>query len=217
MFFHNRSDAGQRLVALVEQYKGDPEAIVLGLPRGGVVVALEIAQALNLPLDVWVTRKIGAPMNPELAIGSVDTNGHTNLDENTMRLYDVSDRYIREEVEHEVAEIKRRYQAYRGSEEPPTVTGKHVLVVDDGVATGFTMIAALESLRKREAAKLICVVPVASPRVVSRLEALADEVQCLSTPSYFGAVGEFYRDFSQVSDEEVITSLKAVGSGPARD
>jgi len=215
MFFQDRTDAGQRLVPLVEEYRGDPKAIVLGLPRGGVVVAREIADALGLPLDVWVTRKIGAPMNPELAIGSVDTNGNARLDENAVRLYEVSDRYIREEVERETGEISRRYLAYRGSEDPPEVEGKTVLVVDDGVATGFTMIAALESLRKRDVARIVCVVPVASPRVMTRLNMLADEVQCLSTPSYFGAVGEFYRDFSQVSDDEVVASLREAGSGPA--
>lgn len=209
MFFNDRVDAGQRLVPLVEKYRGAADTIVLGLPRGGVVCAREVATALKLPLDVWVTRKLGAPMNPELAIGSVDTNGDVILDENTARLYEVSDRFIREEVEREIGEIKRRYQAYRGSEEPPDVKDKTVLVVDDGVATGFTMIAALQSLQKREAGKLVCVVPVASPRVVSRLGELADEVEALSTPSYFGAVGEFYRDFSQVGDEEVIACLES--------
>lgn len=208
MFFQDRTDAGQRMVPLVEGYKDAADAIVLGLPRGGIAVALEIAQALNLPLDVWVTRKIGAPMNPELAIGSVDTDGNTILDKNSMQLYEVSDRYIREEVEHQTAEIKRRYLTYRGTEDPPAVAGKTVLVVDDGVATGFTMIAALDSIRKHEAGKIVCIVPVASPRIITRLEDLADEVHCLATPSYFGAVGEFYRDFSQVSDEEVIACLR---------
>lgn len=212
MFYQDRSDAGQRLVPLVEKYRNDPDAIVLGLPRGGVVVARELAEALGLPLDVWVTRKIGAPMNPELAIGSIDTNGKVNLDENSVRLYEVSDRYIREEVEEQTEEIKRRYLAYRGSEDPPAVAGKTVLVIDDGIATGFTMVAALESLRKREAGKLVCVVPVASPRVISQIETLADEVYYLSAPSYFSAVGEFYRDFSQVSDAEVIAILEAVNS-----
>jgi predicted phosphoribosyltransferase len=209
MYFHDRADAGQRLIPMVERYQGDPSALVLGLPRGGIIVAGEIASALELPLDVWVTRKLAAPMNPELAIGSVDTNGDTIIDENAIRLYEVSERFIREEVEQAIEEIKRRYLAYRGSESPPDVKGKTVLVVDDGVATGFTMIAALESLRKHDAEKIICVVPVASPRIISRLGELADEVEALSTPSYFGAVGEFYRDFTQVSDEEVIACLEA--------
>ncbi|MHB0915793.1 MAG: phosphoribosyltransferase [Thermoleophilia bacterium] len=212
MFFHDRTDAGQRLVPLVEEYRDKPDTIVLGLPRGGVVVALEIAQALSLPMDVWVTRKIGAPLNPELAIGAVDTNGNTILDNNAVRLYEVSDRYIREEVEQLTAEIKRRYLAYRNSEEPPAVAGKTVLVVDDGVATGFTMLAAIESLRQNKAAGIICVVPVASPRVISQLQELADEVHCLASPSYFGSVGEFYRDFTQVSDDEVVACLQAAGT-----
>lgn len=212
MFFNDRTDAGQRLVSLVEEYKEKSDTIVLGLARGGVVVALEIAQALSLPMDVWVTRKIGAPMNPELAIGAVDTNGNAILDDNSMRLYEVSDRYIREEVKRLAEEIKRRYLAYRGSEEPPAVAGKTVLVVDDGVATGFTMVAAIESLRQRGAAGIICVVPVASPRVISKLQTLSDAVHCLASPSYFGSVGEFYRDFTQVSDDEVVACLQAVGN-----
>jgi predicted phosphoribosyltransferase len=208
MFFQDRVDAGQRLVPLVERYKGADNAIVLGLPRGGIVVALEVARELELPLDVWVTRKIGAPMNPELAIGSVDTDGNANIDENATMLHDVSERYIREEIERATGEIRRRYLTYRGSEEPPDVKGKTVLVVDDGIATGFTMIAALQSLRSRDADKIVCITPVASPRVVTQLGELADEVESLSTPSYFSSVGEFYRDFSQVDDDEVIASLE---------
>lgn len=208
MFFEDRTDAGQRMVPLVEKYKGTADAIVLGLPRGGIVVALEIAIALQLPLDVWVTRKIGAPLNPELAIGSVDFDGNLLFDENATRLYEISERNIREMADEQIAEAKRRYERYRGIAEPPDVKGKTVLVVDDGVATGFTMLAALKSLRHRGAEKIVCVVPVASPRVMNRLERNADEVQCFSTPSYFGAVGEFYRNFAQVSDEEVTTCLE---------
>lgn len=208
MFFEDRKDAGQRMISMVERYRDAPGAIVLGLPRGGVVVAEVIAAELSLPLDVWVTRKIGAPLNPELAIGSVDSDGNLLLDENTAKLYEVSDRYIREEVEAQTAEIKRRYLRYRGVESPPDVKDKTVLVVDDGVATGYTMMAALRSVRNAGAGKVVCVVPVASPRVMRRLTEYADEVECLSTPSYFGAVGEFYRNFSQISDDEVLAILK---------
>ena len=208
MFFEDRKDAGERLVSMVERFKGAENAIVLGLPRGGIVVALEVSKSLGLPLDVWVTRKIGAPLNPELAVGSVDSDGNLLLDENTARLYEISDRYIREEAEAQVQEIKRRYKSYRGSAEPPEVKGKTVIVVDDGVATGFTMLAALDSLRNHGAEKIVSVIPVASPRVMHKLEARADEVECLMTPSYFGAVGEFYRNFGQISDEEVMDCLK---------
>ncbi len=208
MFFEDRKDAGQRMVSLVESFADGTGGIVLGLPRGGVVVALEIALALKLPLDVWVTRKIGAPLNPELAIGSVDSDGNLLLDENTVRLYEVSDRYIREEAELQKEEIKRRYLKYRGVDTAPDVSGKTALVVDDGVATGYTMMAALQSVRNAGAAKIDCVIPVASPRVKKKLDKMADEVACLSTPSYFGAVGEFYRNFTQVTDEEVIHCLK---------
>ena len=208
MFFEDRKDAGERLVSPLEAYRDAPDTIVLGLPRGGVVVALEVALALNLPLDVWVTRKVGAPMNPELAIGSIDSDGNLLLDENAARLYEVSDRYIREEVELQQEEVKRRYLEYRGEEHAPDLKGKTALVVDDGIATGYTMMAALQSVRHNGAAKVVCAVPVASPRVINRMQELADEVHCISTPSYFSAVGEFYRNFSQVSDEEVLDCLK---------
>lgn len=208
MFFEDRKDAGGRMIPLVGEYGGKDDTVVLGLPRGGIVVALEIALALQLPLDVWVTRKIGAPLNPELAIGSIDFDGNLLLDENAAHLYEVSERNIREMADEQVAEAKRRYERYRGVAEPPDVKGKTVLVVDDGVATGFTMLAALKSLRHRGAQTIICVVPVASPRVMNRLEKNADAVYCFSTPSYFGAVGEFYRNFDQVSDEEVIACLE---------
>lgn len=208
MFFADRKDAGKRLASLLGDYAGAENALVLGLPRGGVVVGLEVAQALELPLDVWVTRKIGAPLNAELAIGAVDSDGELLLDENTAKLYEVSDRYIREEVTNQAVEIKRRYETYRGSDQAPDVTNKTVLVVDDGVATGFTMMAALQSVRRNGANKLICAVPVASPRIISKLGQMSDEVSCISSPSYFGAVGEFYRNFEQVSDDEVLECLK---------
>lgn len=201
------------MISLVEEYHNDPKGLVLGLPRGGVVVALEIAVALELPLDVWVSRKIGAPLNPELAIGAVDSDGKLLLDDNSVKLYEISDRYIREMTEEQTQEVKRRYERYRGKAEPPDVKGKTVLVVDDGVATGYTMLAALQSLRHRGAGEIICVVPVASPRIMRKLEQNADAVKCFSTPSYFGAVGEFYRNFSQVSDEEVLQCLEQARSG----
>ncbi|MHB0867126.1 MAG: phosphoribosyltransferase [Thermoleophilia bacterium] len=218
MFFENRKDAGERMLSLLEEYRGAADTLVVGLPRGGIVVALEIAVALNLPLDVWVTRKIGAPLNPELAVGSVDSDGNLTLDDNAIRMYEISDRYIRQELESQQAEVKRRYQSYRGAEQAPDVSGKTVIVVDDGVATGFTMVAALQSIKNNNAAKIVCAIPVASPRIMRKLGDLADEVHCISTPSYFGAVGEFYRNFDQVSDDEVMICLRTAKenlSGPA--
>ncbi len=208
MFFEDRKDAGERMVAMLEEYRQAADTLVLGLPRGGVAVAFEVAARLKLPMDVWVTRKIGAPFNPELAIGSVDSDGNLLLDEDTARLYEVSDRYIREEVEAQKEEIKRRYKEYRGVESAPDVSGKTVLVVDDGVATGYTMMAALQSVRAGGAATVVCVIPVAPPQVMRKLDQLSDRVVCFSTPSYFGAVGEFYRNFDQVSDKGVIEYIK---------
>lgn len=208
MFFEDRKDAGERLVPFLEKYRGATDTMVLGLPRGGVVVALEVSLALDLPLDVWVTKKLGAPLNPELAIGAIDSDGELLLDENTAKLYEVSDRYIREEVELQQQEVKRRYERYRGVAAAPDVSGKTVIVVDDGIATGYTIMAAIGSIKRNGSQRTVCAVPVASPRVISRLEQQVDEIHCFSTPSYFSAVGEFYRNFSQVSDEEVLDCLK---------
>jgi predicted phosphoribosyltransferase len=208
MFFQDRNDAGRQLAPMLDDLRGAADTLVLGLPRGGVVVAMEVALALDLPLDVWVTRKIGAPSNPELAIGSIDSNGNLLLDESIIRLYEVSDRYVREEAEIQRAEIERRYLKYRGSADAPDITGKDVIVVDDGVATGYTMLAALRSIRSNGAASVTCAVPVASPRVINSLEAETDRVECWSSPSYFSAVGEFYKDFQQVSDEQVLECLR---------
>lgn len=201
MTFRDRTQAGQLLAKRLERYAGT-NALVLALPRGGVPVGAEIARALSADLDIVIPRKIPAPGDPELAIGAVSSHG-VLLNEDLVRNLSVSSEYIREAVAKEKAEIERRSRLYRGAEPAPTIEGRTVIIVDDGVATGYTMLAALRGARSQDPKRLVAAVPVAPPDSVPTLEAEADEVVVLSTPVLFFAVGQFYEDFSQVSDEEV--------------
>lgn len=207
MLFEDRHDAGRRLADALREYRGT-EAVVLGIPRGGVVVAEEIARALDLPLDVTVSRKIGAPETPELAIGAVAADGTVYTDSRLEAyLPGLNQEYLQRVVAREVAEIERRLKAYRGDRPPVDLTGKNVLVVDDGIATGSTMLVTLRSLRGKQAKEIVLAVPVAPPSAIERLRPEADRVVVLEQPELFYAVGEWYRDFTQVSDEEVIALL----------
>jgi putative phosphoribosyl transferase len=201
MRYTNRVQAGQKLASNLTNISAD--AIVLAVPRGGVVVGYEIAQAFNLPLDVVITKKIGAPGNPELAIGAVAEDGTLLLDENLVEMLNVPQNYIREEVETQKGEIKRRLQNYRETNLAPQVADRMVIVVDDGVATGATLKAALRSLRKRGAKPLVVAVPVGPPETIAALKGEADQVICPYTPDPFYAIGEFYVDFEQTPDQEV--------------
>jgi predicted phosphoribosyltransferase len=201
MRYTNRVQAGQKLASNLTNISAD--ALVLAVPRGGVVVGYEIAQAFNLPLDVVITKKIGAPGNPELAIGAVAEDGALLLDENLVEMLNVPQNYIREEVETQKAEIKRRLQNYRETNLAPQVADRMVIVVDDGVATGATLKAALRSLRKRGAKPLVVAVPVGPPETIAALKGEADQVICPYTPDPFYAIGEFYVDFEQTTDQEV--------------
>src|SRR5665647_3307816 len=198
-FFGDRVDAGKRLASALKNFSGK-KGIVLAIPRGGVVVGFEIAKALNLPLDVIIPRKIGAPDNPELAIGAVAEDGTEILDSNLIKYLGVSREYIKEEIE-------RRLKLYRQDTSYPDLKGLDVIVVDDGIATGSTMKAALASVKNRGAASITVAVPVGPPSTIEELEKMADRVVCLYTPEFFQAIGEFYKDFSQTSDEEVIGLL----------
>jgi putative phosphoribosyl transferase len=206
-FFVNRVDAGKRLASALKNFSGK-HGIVLTIPRGGVVVGFEIAKVLNLPLDVIIPRKIGAPDNPELAIGAVAEDGTTILDNNLIKYLGVSREYIKEESERQKQEIGRRLKLYRQDTSYPDLKGLDVIVVDDGIATGSTMKAALASVKNRGAASVTVAVPVGSPSTIEELNEMADRVVCLYTPEYFQAIGEFYTDFSQTSDEEVIGLLR---------
>ena len=202
----NRVEAGKQLAQALKT--ASENAIVLAVPRGGIVVGYEVAKSLGIPLDVIVTKKIGAPDNPELAIGAVAEDGTFILDEDLARRLYVPKEYISEEVEKMRQEIQRRLVRYRGNVPYPSLKGREVIVVDDGVATGSTLKAALRLLRHKGAKTVTVAVPVGPPDTIRELEKLADRVVVLHTPEPFYAIGQFYVDFTQTNDEEVSELLK---------
>ncbi len=202
----NRVEAGKQLAQTLKTV--DKNAIVLAVPRGGVVVGYEVAATLGIPLDIIVTKKIGAPDNPELAVGAVAEDGTYILDEDVLRqVYAPSD-YITAEVERQRQEIHRRLIRYRGNVPYPDLKNREVIIVDDGVATGSTLKAAIRLVRNKGARKIIVAVPVGPPDTIGELKKLADQVVVLLTPEPFFAIGQFYADFDQTSDEEVIELLR---------
>ncbi|MGZ5327112.1 MAG: phosphoribosyltransferase [Actinomycetota bacterium] len=203
--FRDRDDAGRRLAEAVAKRVMGP-TLVLAIPRGGVVVAVPVAGALGAPLDVVLPRKLRAPFNPELAIGAV-APGVQVVDERLVRMLGVDEAYLRDEVARAEAEIVRRTATYRGLRPPPEIEGRTVVVVDDGVATGATAIAALRWARAAGAERVVFAAPVGPPDAVTRLGGECDEVVLLETPPSFGAVGEWYERFGQVSDDEVRWAL----------
>jgi len=214
MHFRDRREAGQLLAEKLDFLKGKKDVIVLGIPRGGVVVAYEVAQALGVPLDVYITRKIGAPHNPELAIGAVASDGGIVLDHDLIRQLGVPENYVEKETERQRQEIERRAREYRGDRPPLELAGKTVIVIDDGVATGATTMATLRALKKQKPQELILAIPVGPPETVKELSKEADQVVCLSTPRLFWAVGAFYTVFDQTPDEEV---KRLLGASPSRE
>ena len=208
IIFKNRKEAGKLLAKKLITYKNQPECIVIGLPRGGVVTAYEIAQELNLPLDIIVPRKIGAPFNPELAVGALTEDGQVDLDKSLMRSLNISENDLTKTIEDEKKEAQRRLGLYRHNKSPRNLQNKIVILVDDGIATGATIKASIKSIQKDNAQKIIVAVPVAPPETVRNLKQLVDEIICLLEPENLGAIGQFYEQFGQTSDEEVITLLK---------
>ncbi|GEO42524.1 phosphoribosyltransferase [Skermanella aerolata] len=206
--FTNRSDAGRRLAAkLMHLTEQDP--VVLALPRGGVAVGFEVARALKAPLDLVLVRKIGAPFQPELAIGALANGGHVETVLNRGLAELVSDEWLREAKEQQLGEMERRRVVYLKGRPRAPIAGRTAILVDDGIATGATMRAALRSVRRAFPRRLVLAVPVAPPAAVSDLTAEVDEVVCLHTPSSFGAIGNFYEDFRQLDDADVIRLLDA--------
>jgi predicted phosphoribosyltransferase len=206
MLLENRKEAGMQLAARLEIYKGrDP--LILAVPRGGVAVAELIHQTLGGELDVVITRKIGAPHQRELAIGATSGDGLVMLNDDLVSRLGVFPDYIKKAAEKEQAEIVRRLKKYRGSRPLPRIEGRLVLVVDDGVATGYTLLTALKSLRRHNPSELALAVPVGPPETFARLKKEVDALVYLEAPVEFAAVGQFYRDFSQIEDEKVVEIL----------
>ena len=208
MIFQNRVEAGHQLAIKLGAYAGRKDVIVLGIPRGGVPVAFEVATALKAPLDVFLSRKLGVPWEEELAFGAVATGGVRILDQDLIEELNLSEREIAQITETVRAELERRERTYRGTRPSVQVEGKTVLLVDDGIATGSSMRAAIEALRQMKPARLVVAIPVAALHICKRLRSEVDELVCVHTPEFFYAIGQFYADFSQVTDEEVTELLQ---------
>jgi putative phosphoribosyl transferase len=201
--FLNRAEAGRLLAEKLEKYAGRDDVIVLGLPRGGVPVAYEVAKHLGVPLDVFIVRKLGVPGFEELAAGAIASGGVRVLNQDVMRALPNADETIESITARETAELERRERSYRDGRPAPELRNRVVILVDDGLATGATMRAAVKALRQRGVAKIVVAVPVGPPDTCREFEDEADETICASTPEFFQAVGQYYEDFSQTSDEEV--------------
>jgi predicted phosphoribosyltransferase len=208
--FQNRKEAGELLAVELSALKGKSRA-VLGIPRGGVVVAREVSRALDAALDIVLTRKLPAPHNPELAIGAVSEDGRAVLEKPIVAHLEIDEDYIEEEKERQLNEIRRRASAYRNVLPKLDLTDRIVIVTDDGVATGATMQASLLAARREKPEKLVAALPVGAADTLERLSAYCDELVALRVPPFFGAVGQFYTDFEQTSDEEVLEILMEAG------
>ena len=202
--FHNRAEAGWLLAQKLQKYADQPDVLVLGLPRGGVPVAVEVARSLGVPIDVFIVRKLGAPGNRELAMGAVATGGVRVLNDDVIRLMRIQENEIARVAAEEEREMDRRELAYRGARPAPIVQGRRLILIDDGLATGSTMHAAVAALRHQDPARIVVAVPVAPPSTLREFEEDADEVVCVFSPKGpFDGVGRWYLDFSQTTDEEV--------------
>jgi putative phosphoribosyl transferase len=208
--FKDRQDAGRQLAKRLLCYK-EEHPIVLALPRGGVCVGYEVARALEAPLDVIVVRKLGAPAQPELGIGAVVDGDHPQgvLNEEVLEILHVSKEYLKMEIDRELQEIRRRQEVYRKGRSPLKVEGQTVIIIDDGIATGGSVRAAIRGIRRSKPKQIVLAVPVAPPDAVHALRREVDDLVCLESPELFSAVGQFYEEFEQVSDDEVVELLEA--------
>ena len=203
MLFRNRMHAGQVLAKMLQEYGNREDVIVLALPRGGVPVAFEIASALHVPLDVFLVRKLGVPGQEELAMGAIATGGIRVLNNEVVKHLGIPDHVIDSATQAEQRELDRREQVYRGNRQPPQVHGWTMIFVDDGLATGSTMRAAVTALRQQKPAHIVVAVPVAAASTCQEFQDEVDQIICATTPEPFYGVGQWYEDFSQTSDEEV--------------
>jgi len=207
MVFRNRVDAGKRLASRLKEFADRDDAVVLALPRGGVPVGFEIARALHAPLDILVVRKLGVPGQEELAMGAIGSGGVRILDSETVRMFHLSPEQVDEVIARELKELERREHLYRADRKATNVTNRMVILVDDGLATGATMRVAIAVLRQQNVKQIVLAVPVAGASTCKLVGAEADRTVCLFTPKDFYAVGQWYEDFSQTTDEEVRSLL----------
>ena len=208
MIFKNRQEAGQKLAEKLKEFKSQKNTIILALPRGGVVTAFEIAKELNLPLDLVVPRKIGAPDNEEYAIGAITETGEGIFNQEAIDTLGVPQEYLDKKVADEKEEAQRRLKTYRQDRPILNLKNKTVIIVDDGIATGLTMRAAIKSVKEKKAKEIIVAVPVSAQDSLKTINKEVDKTICLDAPLFFGAVGAFYEDFGQTTDEEVIDLMK---------
>lgn len=207
MRFNNRVEAGEKLARKLTNYKNRDNVLVLALPRGGVPIAFEIAQQLNLPLDVCVVRKLGVPDRPELAMGAIALGGVRVINQDVVNWLNIPPQIIEQVTRKEQQELHRREQVYRGDHPFPNLYDKTIILVDDGIATGSTIQAAIAILEKQQAKKIIIAVPVAPPAVCQELDHEVDQLVCLTTPDNLNSISLWYEDFSQTTDEEVCSLL----------
>lgn len=210
MLFKDREDAGEKLAQALFKYKGDKSAVIFAVPRGGVVVGGAICEYLNVFFDIVVARKIGAPFNEELAIGAVAPDGNVIINEEAVRVLKVSESYLMAQKQIKINEIKERLKKYRGSDVYESLEGRTAIIVDDGIATGYTVKAAVDFIRGLNADRVVVASPVIAPDTLVELENLVDEVVYIYSQEPFYAVGQFYKFFPQVSDEEVISIIKKI-------
>jgi putative phosphoribosyl transferase len=219
--FADRREAGKELASMLRKYAGRDDLVVLALPRGGVPVAFEIAEALGAPLDIFVVRKLGMPGHPEYAMGAIASGGIRVISDDVIRWYGISPAAIEAVAREELAELERREREYRRGRPLTSLHGKTVILVDDGLATGSTMRAAVQAVRALQPARVVVAVPVGAPQTCEEFNDITDETVCARTPEPFSAVGLWYRDFSQTSDEEVRALLEEhaqqIGSRSSND
>ncbi len=211
--FSDRIDAGRALARQLLPYAGRSDVIVLGLPRGGVPVAAQVAALLRAPLDVWLVRKLGVPGHEEYAMGAVASGGIVEIDDATVREAGLAESDVQRVLRRETRELERRERAFRRGRPPPAIRGKTVILVDDGLATGWTMRAAVSSLRTLAPAAIVSAVPIASSEACAEIARHVDACVCVATPEPFRAVGVWYEDFTATTDEEVVAYLERFGDG----
>lgn len=212
MLFKDRQHGGKLLANLLDKYRDNPNAVVIGLPRGGVVTAYEVADQLHLPLDIICARKIGAPYNPEFAIGAITETGDSYLNQDVIDRLDIPKEYLDETIKQESKEAARRVELYKKNHPPIDLKDKIVILIDDGIATGATAKAAIKTLKGKKAKKIIVATPVAAPDTMNEIKEQVDEAVCLAAPVFFQAVGQFYEKFDQTTDQEVMDLMKKANS-----